>query len=567
MLNTVTQTANFTGTFVAILVMAFLAYFAWRWIFPLLSERIRIAGSLLFGIQVFLILMSSVTYGSPSGNLWNLDHEYKISSAFTAILLSFVSGAALLAVFVQKQRTQRIYWLLVSLIFAFLALTEYFYRLKEVHYSYLINPVYFNGGALIAVGAVYFHGQATKAKNLWLVLLFGLMLLALGGNVIDEFSFFLKRVENPALGTIHLSFVPLEEALEMFGPLLVLLSTIMISSHLITVRILVRFLSVLIPALLGIYLIYFSNLTASVVLLRVIDLLKDYETPINVQFAENSLELRGYTFPMGKPGFQANELHITVYSNATAPLSEDFGYTFFLIDQQSGEVAAKIDEWSDRAGEDFVVGELYYYRQVFESLVNVPRNRALWLALSLWHQDEAGKFHDYLISASEQPQYSDSHVILSELVLPSSHSRETAMASFANDFALQQVDLPTSHPVDEPLNISFTWSTTRDGAEDWNQFLHFIHEESGYFWNYDQPPLGTRLPTRLWYDGLVDREIWQITLPADLPYGRYQIYTGLYRHSDLARLTVYDDFGDPLPEGRLPLGYIQIESTQEENDD
>ena len=565
MLNTVTQTANITSTFVAILVLAFLAYFTWRWIFPLLSERIRIAGGLLFGIQVFLIVMSSVTYGSLTGNLWYIDYEYNIPSAFTGILLSFVSGAAMLAAVIQKQRTQRMFWLSVSIIFAILAVTEYFYQVKDIYFTYLIKPVYFNGGTLIAVGAVYFYGKATRAKNLWLVIILGLLLMALGGNVIDDLNFLLKRVKSPTLGTIHLNLVPLEEALEMSGTLLVLLSTVMISSHLITVRILVRFLSALILALSGIYLIYFSNFTDSVVLLRIIDLLRDIETPINVQFAENSLELRGYTLPLGKPSFQDDELHITVHSSARSPLSDDFGYTFFLIDQQSGEVAAKIDEWSDRIWEDFVPGELYYYRQVFETLVNVPRNRALWLALSLWHQDEEGKFHDYIISSSDQPQYSDTHVILSELVLPNSHSRETAMANFASGLALQQVDLPASLPVDEPLHISFTWSTTRAGNEDWIQFLHFIHDESGYFWNFDQPPLGTRLPTRLWYDGLVDREIWQITLPADLPYGRYQVYTGLYRHSDLARLTVYDNLGYPLPEGRLPLGFIQIEPSQEES--
>ena len=84
-------------------------------------------------------------------------------------------------------------------------------------------------------------------------------------------------------------------------------------------------------------------------------------------------------------------------------------------------------------------------------------------------------------------------------------------------------------------------------------------EESGFFWNHDQPPLGMRLPTRLWYAGLADRETWQSTLPADMPTGRYQLYTGLYRLSDLARMTVYDEFGESLPEARLPLGFIEIQ--------
>jgi len=43
-----------------------------------------------------------------------------------------------------------------------------------------------------------------------------------------------------------------------------------------------------------------------------------------------------------------------------------------------------------------------------------------------------------------------------------------------------------------------------DGREEYVQFLHLGHEESGEWQVYDQQPLGARLPTRLWYSGLVD---------------------------------------------------------------
>ena len=103
-----------------------------------------------------------------------------------------------------------------------------------------------------------------------------------------------------------------------------------------------------------------------------------------------------------------------------------------------------------------------------------------------------------------------------------------------------------------------TWETTADGEEDWVQFLHFVHEETGALWNHDQQPLGARLPTRLWYEGLRDTETWQITIPEDLAPGRYAVYTGLYRLSDLARLPVSDADGMPLPDARVPLGSITI---------
>ena len=103
-----------------------------------------------------------------------------------------------------------------------------------------------------------------------------------------------------------------------------------------------------------------------------------------------------------------------------------------------------------------------------------------------------------------------------------------------------------------------TWEATKDGTEDWTQFLHFVHEETGALWNHDQQPLGARLPTRLWYEGLRDTETWQITIPEDLAPGRYAVYTGLYRLSDLARLSVSDADGMPLPDARVPLGFLTI---------
>ena len=224
-------------------------------------------------------------------------------------------------------------------------------------------------------------------------------------------------------------------------------------------------------------------------------------------------------------------------------------------------MVANIDEWSDRRYHDFVIGRIYRFAQNMEDIANAPRNRALWLTLSLWQKNDDGTYQNYAISESAQRLLSESHAILTEFVLHT--ETETAstpsLATFADGFTLHRANFPALARAGTPLIVDFTWSTANDIDEDWTQFLHFVHEESDYFWNHDQPPLGARLPTRLWYAGLVDQETWQFTLPADLPAGRYQLYTGLYRLSDLARMTVYDEFGESLPDARLSLGFIQIQ--------
>ena len=98
--------------------------------------------------------------------------------------------------------------------------------------------------------------------------------------------------------------------------------------------------------------------------------------------------------------------------------------------------------------------------------------------------------------------------------------------------------------------------------EEYVQFLHFRHEENGAWWVYDQQPLGARLPTRLWYEGLVDSTLWEIPLPVDLALGRYSVVTGLYRTRDLERLPVSASAdGTPFLDARVPLDMLTIESS------
>ena len=75
------------------------------------------------------------------------------------------------------------------------------------------------------------------------------------------------------------------------------------------------------------------------------------------------------------------------------------------------------------------------------------------------------------------------------------------------------------------MNIRFVWRSNVAGDEDLAQFLHFAQAESGTWWGYDQQPLGTRLPTRLWYEGLADSETWQVpSVRDDLVPGQYTVF-------------------------------------------
>ena len=161
---------------------------------------------------------------------------------------------------------------------------------------------------------------------------------------------------------------------------------------------------------------------------------------------------------------------------------------------------------------------------------------------------------------SDHQLLAETQVILGELVLPaqSTDFATIPLAVFDNGFTIGSVDMPDRANPGETLSIPFTWRSDVDSKEDYVQFLHFGHEEGGEWWGFDQQPLGARLPTRLWYSGLIDSEVWQVPLPFDLEPGRYSVFSGLYRLSDQERLPVSDAEGKSLVDARVPLGDITI---------
>ena len=242
----------------------------------------------------------------------------------------------------------------------------------------------------------------------------------------------------------------------------------------------------------------------------------------------------------------------------------ELGYSLHLVDQVSGVSIANRNEYANWHANHLLEPPGYQIvsRQWME--VEFPpeasANRALWIVLGLW-RGYSGDFTQQNVVASDHQLLSDTQVIMGELVLPaeSADSAFTSTAVFDNGFTLDSVDMPERARAGEILQIPFAWRTDKDGHEDYVQFLHFGHEDSGDWWVYDQQPLGPRLPTRLWYSGLADSEIREVRLPADLMPGQYTVFTGLYRASDQERLPASDADGTPVVDARVPLGLLTVE--------
>ena len=282
---------------------------------------------------------------------------------------------------------------------------------------------------------------------------------------------------------------------------------------------------------------------------------------------DDTLTLTGWQYDPPEPGAAAT---LRLWLHAIRQPGYPFGFSVQLLDQASGSILAHVDKMSwdgvedgDEKGKWSPGRPLTRIQAVTLGLpADVPFNHAITLSLSAWEYSGQSALRPLPVRHSDHPLLGNSHIILDEFVLPlhpEQASQTEALATFANGFLLNEASFPEQTRAGDELKVTFSWGAESAGSEDFIQYLHFFHDDSGAYWTIDQMPLGLRLPTRLWYEGLRSGEMWQFTLPADLQPGRYSIYSGLYRLSDMQRLGVTLADGTQPVDARIPLGTILIE--------
>ena len=528
----------------------------WQLIPRLSPTAKRIASGFLAAQVVVIVLSIEIQPTSEFEEwLWNLDQEWNIPSTLASTQLALVAGIALVTAWLARARPawQRLYLVGIGLVFLFLARDEHFLFHERIanwerYYAAL--------GMLVAAATAAMAMRSPRGERIWhLCLLTGLAMSAIGAMSFEAEA---HQHACGSLGFLRLDgclrFYPLEESLEFLGIWLTLVAMLGLFSDAVPApKSRVRRILYALPAL-WILMLFFNSLVPRLELWLFVQ-------PTSVQF-KSGVHLHGYHIDSGEEASLLG-LYATARRRDYLGLGSPMGYSVHLVDQVSGESVASRNEWVSRHHSFWLFGPGYVpvYRQWLELEIppQAPVNRAFWIVLTLW-REKGNEFVRQRVLASDLRLLDDTQVVLGEIVLPAAATAASPdpLAVFDNGFTLDAVDMPERSRPGETLTIHFNWRSDTHGREDHAQFLHFGHEESGTWWVYDQQPLGPRLPTRLWYDGLADSEIWQVPLPADLAPGRYKIFTGLYRRHDLERVPASAPDGKPWLDARVPLGSLTI---------
>ncbi len=545
-----------TNQIVMLLLYAPICLFVFFWLLPRMPRSFRALATIMLAVQIFFVAMQ-LFYDPPSELdqwLWTLGKEWSISAAVSSAQLALVGAAALMASWLAhgRQAWHRVYIAGFGVLFLMLAMME-FYSLKSPGLRAWILPYLLLGGFLAAITVAHIETSPQPAR-LWLLYLFiGLSMMLLGGVFVD-----LKGMDGLCdiqIGTIRfegcLTKGTLEEALEYLGGWVSLVAVLGILGDIApSPSRRVRLSLFLLPPVLT---LLFSQ-TANI-------------KPISQQTGAKSASVifeSGAQLHAHRLSSRDREVAVQLFLSVPESDFHQLGYSIRLIDPSSERSVASVDrrltdQWQFYLGPGYAPVHTQWAE--LDIATDVADNHAYLAVLTFW-RDEDAEFALQAVRSSDRRLLSETQVVLGDLVLEAAASTAPGevYARFANGFALDPVDMPARARAGDALAVPFTWrAAAADGAE-YVQFLHFFHEETGEWWVWDAQPLGARLPTRLWYGGLVDTETWKVPLSETLAPGRYAVFTGLYRVADQERLPASHADGTPFVDARLPLGTLTVEN-------
>lgn len=532
---------------------AILAALAWF----LLPAKSRPAALVALGLIWGWSLWAMLDFASGDTGFfsWFLDPsaEKNFVAMLNSALLLMVSIAAIF-LFWQSKGWHRVYWLLLVILFAFLAADEYF----SLHESI----VFWRGGYLILggltglLGLVVLVTSTGEKRKIVLLFLIGLGVMGVSGVVLDAFSaqnvldigpiqLGFIRCRNEFLGVRCSDYNNTEEMMELFGTSLMVIS-----------------LWALQEKKRGRWLIAGAGLWLLLIIgwLWVLPSLEAVASNIaRADYGELSL----VAYALSTDSVVAGDtVDVTVYMRANQFLNADYSLSVHLYTQPDAQSIAQ---------DDMMLGEFVYptrgwlpfvpIRNRFQLQIPEPlaTNQSYQLVMILWQKSPENVIN--VITTPLRTLGEGRILVLDGIAAPSEEpapAPDVPVYEFSSGIYLVAYELPESIETGETIRIGFWWRTDASQSIAMTQFLHWFHVETGEYVIFDQTPFAGRFPTQDWPAGLFAQDNWEITLPEDMPVGEYRLQTGLFRRDNQERLAANTAQGEAVQDNSIVLGLVTV---------
>jgi len=255
--------------------------------------------------------------------------------------------------------------------------------------------------------------------------------------------------------------------------------------------------------------------------------------PLGITF-NHQAELVGYALPQ-RSVMPGDELPITLYWRARAPLTEDFSVFIRLFDLD-GKIIARWDAFPGRG--------LYPTRvwQIGEIIKDEYRLPIPYDARAGVGRIEAGLFRRVPL---ETLTARDPH---GNIITPTIARFKIAgqakiqpienpvVFKFGDRIELVGYSLVQNIAPGSTLPVKLYWRALKPIAEDYTVFVHFVDTNGNIIAQKDNQPQHNTYPTSFWDVGETIADEYALEIPPDVAPGNYRLMIGIYRTSDGARL-------------------------------
>ncbi|MEM7116574.1 MAG: hypothetical protein AAF614_29335 [Chloroflexota bacterium] len=132
------------------------------------------------------------------------------------------------------------------------------------------------------------------------------------------------------------------------------------------------------------------------------------------------------------------------------------------------------------------------------------------------------------------------------------------LAQLGDDILLTDAALSTTTvKAGDTATISTQWQATAAPRNHFTTLLHLAEAGQPPLAQGDRPPLNGDYPTTVWTVDEVINDSYQLTIPPDLPAGRYPLWLGMYDSATVVRLPLTVD-GDRQQHDLFLLGHVEV---------
>jgi hypothetical protein len=495
--------------------------------------------------------------------------EKNFMAIATSLLLSAVGITALMLVWRSHQKQplwQRAYWLLLAVMFLFLALDEY----TSIHEQFDWWRQFYLalGGTvgLLSLIMLVFGDKALRPYRLFFII--GLGSLGFAGVILDAFSneniidigpynLTMFACHRAFLGVRCLFYGNTEELWEFVGASVMWLSLMSVAylwqpeKQALTRRILAATVGLWAFVIIG-----------WIWLFPMIE--NPFARPLQVQY--DDVTITGYS--VSQETIKAGDtLDVTLYLEANHNLIEDYSLSVHLYTQPAANSIAQ---------DDMLLGENEYPTRAW--IAGLPvRNRfslaipqdlqtgvSYQLVAMLWKDDA---MQSIPANETSQPTLLNGNIIILQSMPALAESVPPAPDNggyrFAEGFILAGYEMPSEAQAGDMITLRFWWKSDTAVGTPLTHFIHATHIETDELIVFDQIPFAGQFPTPDWPAGMRAVDEWSIQLPSDMPPGRYRIQTGLYHSFRIERMAITDASGQAVHDAAIVLGELEISAADD----